>query len=86
MRRYGVMLKVTALACVSVMALAGCGSGGASTAEDGRPIVTVQVVKDARAEKMSKMGWTPAGWLPGPFWNRASLPSPVQVISWPWVP
>ena len=58
MKRYNVMLKVTALACVSVMALAGCGSGGASTAEDGRPIVTVQVVKDARAEKMSKMGWT----------------------------
>lgn len=50
--------KVSAVACASVLLLAGCGGSDSATTEDGKPIVTVQVVKDARAEKMSKMEWT----------------------------
>lgn len=50
-------LKATALACALMMPLSACGGGSNATA-DGKPILTVQVVKDARAIKMSEMGWT----------------------------
>ena len=50
-------LKATALSCALVMPLSACG-GGSNTTADGKPVLTVQVVKDARAIKMSEMGWT----------------------------
>lgn len=53
------VVTAMALLCVGSMALSGCESGEASkTASDGKPIVTVQIVKDARTEKMSELGWT----------------------------
>lgn len=48
-----------AAGCAAIMAMAGCGAGGnSSKTADGKPIVTVQVVKDARLGAMSKLGWT----------------------------
>ncbi|MDN6586111.1 MAG: extracellular solute-binding protein [Bifidobacterium crudilactis] len=59
MVKKSVMWKAGAMACVAVLALSACGGGNDSaTTKDGKPIVTVQIVKDARAEKMAKMGWT----------------------------
>ncbi|MDE5641241.1 MAG: ABC transporter, partial [Bifidobacterium castoris] len=51
------VLKATALTCALLMPLSACG-GGSNTTADGKPILTVQVVKDARAIKMSEIGWT----------------------------
>lgn len=58
MMNRNVAWKVGALALASALALAGCGSGSSGATENGKPVLTVQVVKDSRAEKMSKMGWT----------------------------
>ncbi|NEG70287.1 type 2 periplasmic-binding domain-containing protein [Bifidobacterium choloepi] len=53
------LVQATSMAVVLTMALSACGSGGDDAmTDDGRPIVTVQVVKDARAEKMEDMEWT----------------------------
>ncbi|MFD0705561.1 ABC transporter substrate-binding protein [Alloscardovia venturai] len=48
-----------AASCAAVLAMAGCGanSGNATKTADGKPIVTVQVIKDARLGKMSSLGW-----------------------------
>lgn len=51
--------KLGAIACISALALSACGSGSDSaTAKDGKPIINVQVILDARAKKMQEMGWT----------------------------
>ncbi|MEE8667618.1 MAG: ABC transporter substrate-binding protein [Bifidobacterium mongoliense] len=50
--------RVGALACASVMALAGCGSGSSDATENGKPVVTVQVVHDSRMQSMAKQAWT----------------------------
>ncbi|MEE1619666.1 hypothetical protein [Brachybacterium sp. J153] len=51
---------VIATGVVGGLALSGCsgGGGGGETDESGRPIVTVQVITDARAKAMSEMPWT----------------------------
>ncbi|KFI79159.1 extracellular solute-binding protein [Bifidobacterium mongoliense] len=58
MMKKSVVWKVGALACASLVTLAGCGSGSSGATENGKPVVTVAVTKDARAEKMEKMAWT----------------------------
>lgn len=50
--------KVAVMAVVALTAVAGCGANGQSATKDGKPVITVQVVKDARAVKMSEMEWT----------------------------
>lgn len=52
-------LKIAAGAIAVMTLLAGCGgSNGAKKASDGKPIVAVQVVKDARTKKMADLPWT----------------------------
>lgn len=46
-----------ALGIVGVLALSGC-TGDSGTDASGKPIVTVQVIKDARAKSMADMPWT----------------------------
>lgn len=50
--------KAAVMAVVALTAVAGCGANGQSATKDGKPVITVQVVKDARAVKMSEMEWT----------------------------
>lgn len=51
---------MVAAAAVGSLLLTACGGGGdsASTGADGKPIITVQVVKDARGLPMKDMPWT----------------------------
>ncbi|MFT8356211.1 MAG: extracellular solute-binding protein [Bifidobacterium aquikefiri] len=59
MKRKSAVMKLGALACVAVFALSACGgSSSSATGKDGKPTINVQVILDARAEKMQKMGWT----------------------------
>lgn len=58
MLKKNVLLKICAVACAGVLALSGCGGDQSATTKDGKPIINVQVILDARAEKMQKMGWT----------------------------
>lgn len=58
--RRSLMLKAmtsVAVAAVGLMSLSACDSGGDKDAS-GKPIVTVQVIKDARAKSMADMPWT----------------------------
>lgn len=56
-KKYGWKLAVAAVAAATL--LSGCGaSSGGKKSSDGRPIVTVQVVKDARTKKMASLPWT----------------------------
>lgn len=55
-RRY----RIAAAVCASVLALAGCGGSQSGSTENGKPVVTVTVVKDARTKKMSQLTWTKA--------------------------
>lgn len=58
MERNNMMGRAGALACAMLVALAGCGGSGQAATKDGKPVITVQVVKDARARKMAEMEWT----------------------------
>ncbi|QPL06624.1 extracellular solute-binding protein [Actinomyces respiraculi] len=42
----------------ATVGLAACGGGGSTTTADGKPIVTVQVVKDSRTAAMADLAWT----------------------------
>lgn len=77
-RRGFIALGTTAAAATGLTA---CGGDAATTAEDGTPIVRVQVVKDARTKPMSELPWTAAlaeaagcriEWLetPGSSWDQ----------------
>ena len=57
MRNTTLGLKIGAMASVCAILLSGCGSGEQAKTSDGRPIVTVQVIKDARTKKMADMEW-----------------------------
>lgn len=59
-RRSTRTVKATvALGCVGALALAACGGGGDDgTDASGKPTVTVQITKDARALPMAEMAWT----------------------------
>lgn len=58
MAHRNVIWKGCALASAMVVALSGCGGSGQAATKDGKPVITVQVVKDARARKMAEMEWT----------------------------
>ncbi|KFF30979.1 extracellular solute-binding protein [Bifidobacterium bombi] len=60
MSRATVVTKAGAALCATCMLLlAGCGgSDKAATTKDGKPIVTVQVIKDSRMKKMTDQAWT----------------------------
>jgi ABC-type glycerol-3-phosphate transport system substrate-binding protein len=58
MSKSNMIWKVGGMACALSLALAGCGGSSSGETGNGKPVVTVQVVKDARAEKMDKMAWT----------------------------
>jgi putative aldouronate transport system substrate-binding protein len=49
---------VAALASLALVGgMAACGGGEAATDKDGKPIVTILVVKNANQAKMSEMTW-----------------------------
>ncbi len=57
--RFRAARGMAVLGVVSAVALAGCtGPGNDGTNQSGRPTVTVQVIKDARAKPMAEMPWT----------------------------
>ena len=60
MMKHSPVAPVLASALVAALALSACSKGASSdnTASDGRPVVTVQIVKDARTKPMSDLKWT----------------------------
>ena len=60
MMKHSPVAPVLASALVAALALSACSKGASSdnTASDGRPVVTVQIVKDARTKPMSELKWT----------------------------
>ena len=56
-RARGRAKAVVAMGVVGILALSGCTSGG-DTDASGKPVVTVQVIKDARTKSMADLPWT----------------------------
>lgn len=57
MRNKKSWIAASAALCAVSVCLAGCGNGNSAVGKNGKPIVTVMAVKDARTKKLSTLPW-----------------------------
>ena len=86
MMKHSPVAPVLASALVAALALSACSKGASSdnTASDGRPVVTVQIVKDARTKPMSDLKWTKdleTAWHPRGISKRVLLWQPAMLLT-----